>query len=261
MVDSDFLVRPGHSLKAKDLVADSTGPWKDKDHARKASEKNLEQLNELQRALYAEAKHAVLVVLQGMDTSGKDGTIRHVFSGVNPQGCSVSSFKAPSADELAHDYLWRVHARTPERGTIAIFNRSHYESVLIERVHELVPKKVWSRRYDHISNFEKLLSDEGTTILKFFLNISKDEQKKRLEERLTDPESEWKHDPNDMNERKLWDDYHAAYRDAVEKCSTEYAPWYVIPSDHKWFRNWAIGDIIVRAIAELKPKFPKAKTE
>jgi PPK2 family polyphosphate:nucleotide phosphotransferase len=258
MIDSEFLASPGHKLKSKELVTDSTGSWKDKEHARQASAKNLERLTELQRALYAESKHAVLVVLQGMDTSGKDGTIRHVFSGVNPQGCSVASFKAPSAEELAHDYLWRIHQRTPARGMIAIFNRSHYESVLIERVHGLVPKKTWSMRYDHINAFEKELSDEGTTILKFFLNISKSEQKKRLEERLTDPESEWKHNPNDMEERKFWDDYQEAYRDAIENCSTEYAPWYVIPADHKWFRNWAIGDIIVRTIEGLKPKFPKA---
>jgi PPK2 family polyphosphate:nucleotide phosphotransferase len=258
MVDSEYLLLPGQKLKAKDLVTDTTGPWRDKDHARKASEKNLERLTELQQALYAESKHAILVVLQGMDTCGKDGTTRHVFSGVNPQGCYVWSFKAPSLEELSHDYLWRVHQKTPPRGMITIFNRSHYESVLIERVHDLVPKGVWSRRYEHINAFEKLLSDEGTTVIKFFLNISKSEQKKRLEARLTDPKSEWKHNPRDMEERKLWDQYQSAYKDALEKCSTDHAPWYIIPADHKWFRNWAVGDILVRTIAALKPKFPKA---
>lgn len=261
MIDSDFLARPGKKVNLDNFPTDSSDASKEKGDAKKASEKNLDRLQELQRALYAESKHAVLVVLQGMDTSGKDGTIRHVFSGVNPQGCSVASFKTPSADELAHDYLWRVHKRTPARGMIAIFNRSHYESVLIERVHDLVPKATWSRRFDQINAFEKRLSDEGTTIVKFFLHISKDEQKKRLDERLTDPESEWKHNPNDMEERKLWDQYQEAYTDAIEKCSTEYAPWYIIPADHKWFRNWAVADILVQTIAALKPKYPKAKLD
>jgi PPK2 family polyphosphate:nucleotide phosphotransferase len=258
MTASDFLVKPGSKVKLQDFATDTTAPFKDKDDAVSATAKNLEKLRDLQQVLYAESKHAVLVVLQGMDTSGKDGTIRHVFSGVNPQGCSVTSFKAPSDIELAHDYLWRIHQHTPARGMIAIFNRSHYESVLIERVHDLVPKSTWSKRYDQINAFEKMLSDEGTTILKFFLHISKAEQKDRLDERLTHPKKEWKHDPNDLNERKLWDQYQEAYRDAVENCSTDYAPWYMIPADHKWFRNWAVGDILVRTIAGLKPKFPKA---
>lgn len=258
MIHSEFLAEPGHKLKLAKFSTDTTKPFKEKDDAQQATEKNVEKLRELQQLLYAEGKHAVLVVLQGMDTSGKDGTIRHVFSGVNPQGCSVSSFKVPSANELAHDYLWRIHQQTPARGMITIFNRSHYESVLVERVHDLVPKSTWSKRYDHINAFEKLLADEGTTILKFFLHISKDEQKLRLDKRRTDPEKHWKWNEGDLAERKLWDKYQAAYSDAIEKCSTDHAPWYLIPSDHKWFRNWAIGDILVRAIEQLKPKYPEA---
>jgi PPK2 family polyphosphate:nucleotide phosphotransferase len=192
-----------------------------------------------------------------MDAGGKDGAVDHVFSGVNPQGCNVTSFKAPSSNELAHDYLWRIHAATPRRGMIGIFNRSHYESVLVERVQELVPREVWSRRYDHINHFEKLLSDEGVTILKFFLHISKEEQRKRMQARLADPTKNWKFDPNDLVVRKQWDAYMQAYQDAIEQCSTKRAPWYIIPSDHKWFRNWVISDTIVRTMEKLDLNYPK----
>jgi PPK2 family polyphosphate:nucleotide phosphotransferase len=256
MNHSSHTVRPGHKVRLNKIATDDTGKSKDKDDAHDAAEKNLGKLSELQQVLYAEGKRSVLVVLQAMDTGGKDGTIRHVFTGVNPAGCSVVSFKAPSAEELAHDYLWRIHRATPARGMITIFNRSHYESVLIERVHKLVPDEVWKRRYDHINAFEKLLTDEGTTILKFFLHISKEEQLKRLRARLEDPEKNWKFNEGDLAERKLWDKYQAAYEDALTKCSTDYAPWHVIPADHKWYRNWAIGDTIVRTMERMKLKYP-----
>ena len=256
MIDSPFLVKPGQKVKLSKLSTDSKGHFKDKTEANHASEKHLKRLNELQEVLYAQAKHSLLVVFQAMDAGGKDGAVDHVFSGINPQGCSVTSFKAPSENELAHDYLWRIHAAAPKKGMIEIFNRSHYESVLVERVHDLVPKKVWSKRYDHINNFEKLLADEGTVILKFYLHISKKEQKQRLEDRLKDPAKNWKFDAKDLDERRHWDAYAEAYEDAVEKCSTEYAPWIVVPSDHKWFRNWVISDAIVQALEALDMKFP-----
>ena len=216
-----------------------------------------QELEELQELLYAEHKHKVLIVLQAMDTGGKDGTIRHVFEGVNPQGVRVASFKKPSADELAHDYLWRVHAHTPGKGEIVIFNRSHYEDVLVVRVHNLAPKEVWSRRYDHINNFERLLADEGTTILKFFLRIDLDEQKERLQARLDEPRKHWKFDPNDLKERKLWPDYIKAYEDAISKTSTDWAPWYVVPANRKWYRNIVIGSAIVEMLKGLNMRHPK----
>lgn len=256
MLDSPYLIRPGRKVHLRDFRADDTGPFKDKGQAQARTEANLEKLRELQYVLYAEGRRSLLVVLQGMDTSGKDGTIRHVFSGVNPQGCSVTSFKAPSAIELAHDYLWRIHAAAPGRGMIAIFNRSHYESVLVERVHKIAPREVWSQRYDHINDFERLLNGEGTTILKLFLHISRDEQKRRLEARFKDPLKNWKLDVRDLEERKLWDDYQVAYEDALSRCSTKHAPWYVVPADRKWFRDWVVSDLIARTLTEMNPKIP-----
>lgn len=217
------------------------------------------RLEELQELLYAEGKHRILVVLQAMDTGGKDGTIRHVFDGTNPQGVKVASFKKPTAAELAHDYLWRVHPHTPGNGEIVIFNRSHYEDVLVVRVHELVPPDVWSRRYDHINAFEKLLADEGTTILKFYLHISKQEQKERLQARLDEPTKHWKFSKADVAERGFWDDYMAAYQDAIAKTSTAWAPWYVIPSDRKWYRNLMISRILVETLEGLQMRYPPAE--
>jgi PPK2 family polyphosphate:nucleotide phosphotransferase len=257
MIKSPYLVKPGKDLKLSKLDTADTGDFKAKEDAAPAIEKHLEKLRKLQGLLYAEGKRALLVVFQAMDAGGKDGAIEHVFSGLNPQGCSVTSFKAPSHEELAHDYLWRIHIATPRRGIIGIFNRSHYESVLVERVKKLVPKDVWSKRYDHINAFEKLLADEGTVILKFFLHISREEQKKRLEARLQDPTKNWKFSPLDLEERKRWDEYMEAYQDALEKCSTEDAPWFVVPSDHKWFRNWVISDTIVRTLEEMDMKYPE----
>jgi PPK2 family polyphosphate:nucleotide phosphotransferase len=256
MIDSPYLARPGKKLKLSHFDTADTGSFKDKDDAKPAIAKNLRKLKKLQELLYADSKHAVLIVMQAMDTGGKDGAIEHVFSGVNPQGCQVTSFKQPTPTELAHDFLWRIHTAMPRKGMIGIFNRSHYESVLVERVHELVPKQVWSTRYQTINHFEHLLAKEGTTIIKFFLHISKDEQKRRLQARLDDPKKHWKFDPNDLKERKRWDDYTEAYQDAVEKCSTDYAPWYIVPADHKWFRNWVLSDTIVRTLQHLKLKYP-----
>jgi PPK2 family polyphosphate:nucleotide phosphotransferase len=258
MIRSPYLVVPGRSLRLSRLNTADKGDFSDKTQALRATRKMQERLKDLQELLYAQSRHAVLIVLQAMDAGGKDGTIEHVFSGVNPQGCSVSNFKVPSDEELAHDYLWRIHKATPRRGMIGVFNRSHYESVLVERVKKLVPSKVWSKRYDHINQFERLLADEGTVILKLFLHISRKEQKERFEARLRDPHKRWKFNPQDLVERQRWGNYMAAYQDALERCSTPHAPWYVIPSDHKWFRNWAVSDILVRTLESLKMKYPPA---
>ena len=220
------------------------------------TEHYLKQLAHQQALLYAEHKHSVLVVLQAMDAGGKDGTIRHVFSGVNPQGVDVASFKQPTPLELAHDFLWRVHAQAPRAGQIVIFNRSHYEDVLVTRVHKLVDKKTCARRYEHIRDFEALLAESGTTILKFFLHISKEEQLARFAQRLDDPARNWKISESDYSERELWDDYVDAYEDAISATSTANAPWYVIPANHKWFRNLAVSQIIADTMADLGLAFP-----
>lgn len=256
MFDSDYRVSSGKKFKLSDCPTSDNGKFDDKDDAEPAIAKNLARLHDLQEVLYAEAKHAVLIVLQAMDAGGKDGAIDHVFSGINPQGCSVTSFKRPTDRELSHDFLWRIHMHAPSRGMIGIFNRSHYESVLVERVRKLVPKDIWSSRYDHINNFEKLLADEGTTIIKFFLHISRDEQKERLEARLSDPHKNWKFDPGDLEERARWDDYQDAFQDLLRRTSTDYAPWYVVPSDKKWFRNWVLSETIVKTLDALDMTYP-----
>ncbi len=214
------------------------------------------KLFDLQGRLYAESKRALLVVLQAMDAGGKDGTIRSVFSGVNPQGVQVTSFKAPSERELSQDYLWRVHGNAPARGEIGIFNRSHYEDVLVARVRQLVPERQWRRRYRHIREFERLLADEGTVILKIHLHISSDEQRKRLQARLDDPRRRWKFRAGDLDDRIHWDDYQMAYEDAINETNTRYAPWYVVPADRKWVRNVAVSKILVRTLEQMKPKYP-----
>lgn len=224
-------------------------------------EKTVRRLDDLQYTLYAEGKRSVLIVLQGMDTSGKDGTIRHVMSGASPQSCKVTSFKVPSPRERAHDFLWRIHEATPEKGNIMIFNRSHYEDVLVVRVHNLVPKKVWEHRYEEINRFEKYLTENGTTVLKFFLHVSKAEQKKRIEARLADPSKHWKLSEADLKEREFWDDYIEAYEAALSKCSTKYAPWFVIPADHKWFRNLAVSKILVETLEQMDPKYPTPEVD
>lgn len=215
-----------------------------------------ERIGELQELLYAEHKHKVLVLLQGMDTSGKDGAIRKVLREVIPQGVRVVSFKKPTEPELDRDYLWRVHPHVPGRGELVVFNRSHYEDVLVVRVHSLVPKGVWKKRYDHINAFERMLTDEGTTILKFFLHISREEQRERLQARLDDPTKRWKFQHGDLAERKLWDDYMRAYEDAIEKTSTPHAPWTIVPADRKFMRDFIVAGAIVKALERLKMKYP-----
>lgn len=231
------------------------------DGDKRKAEDELEALNQrladLQGLLYAEQKRKVLVVLQGMDTSGKDGTIKHVFRSVNPLGVHVANFKRPTDTELAHDYLWRVHQHSPSSGHITIFNRSHYEDVLIVRVHGLFPEAIWSRRYRHIVEFERMLAEEGAVIRKFFLHISKGEQKKRLQERLDNPKKQWKFEHGDINERKRWDDYQAAYEVALSRTSTELAPWYIVPSDRKWYRNLVINQLLVDTLESLEMRYPE----
>jgi|SRR5581483_10302043 len=211
----------------------------------------------LQARLWAEGKRSLLVVLQGMDGSGKDGAVTHVFRGVNPQATRAVSFKVPTAEELAHDFLWRVHKQTPKAGETAIFNRSHYEDVLVARVHKLVPPKVWKRRYRAITEFERALTNEGTRVVKIFLHISKAEQLERFRARLDDPTKRWKFNTADLDERKLWDDYMEAYENAIAKTSTDFAPWYIVPSDHKWYRNWAISRILIDTLNEMNPQYPE----
>jgi PPK2 family polyphosphate:nucleotide phosphotransferase len=239
-----YLIPPKTKVHLRDFDPADTRGFKDDDETRARTNKDLDRLQEMQELLYASRQHAVLIVIQGIDTAGKDGTIRCVFTTVNPQGCRVACFKTPTEEELAHDYLWRIHQETPAKGQIVVFNRSHYESVLVERVHKLVPPKVWRKRYDEINGFERVLARSGTLILKFFLNLSKKEQKARLEERLRDPDKRWKANPADWRERRLWDDYHEAFDDMLSRTSTRHAPWYVIPSDHKWYRNMVVADRI-----------------
>jgi PPK2 family polyphosphate:nucleotide phosphotransferase len=248
-------VQPGSTVHLDDIDPGKTFGRRKAD-ADDALQVGLDRLSGLQDRIWAEQKHAVLIVLQGIDAAGKDGSIRHVMSAFNPMGCTVTSFKVPSEVERAHDYLWRVHQRTPARGEIAIFNRSHYEDVLVVRVHDLVPKEVWSKRYDQINAFEELLTSAGTTILKFFLWIDRDEQLSRFEARVEEPDKRWKFRLADLDERKLWDDYVAAFEEALERCSTEAAPWYVIPANRKWFRNIAIADILADTLDELDPQYP-----
>jgi PPK2 family polyphosphate:nucleotide phosphotransferase len=227
-----------------------------KGHAAKSLPAHVEKLAALHDLLYAEHKRSLLIVLQGMDAAGKDGTIRHVMSGVNPQGCTVTSFKQPSTQDLDHDFLWRVHAAVPPNGAIGIFNRSHYEDVLIARVHRIVPPAVWKRRYEQINDFERMLTENNVCILKFFLHMSNKEQHRRFDERLADPRKNWKASPADFKEREYWEQYQAAYQEAIAKCGTKDAPWYVIPSDHKWFRNFAVAEIIVRTLESFKMRYP-----
>jgi PPK2 family polyphosphate:nucleotide phosphotransferase len=220
--------------------------------------RGLERLKDIQERLWAENRQKLLIVLQGIDTAGKSGTIDHVVGAFNPQGCDVHGFKIPTEEEAAHDYLWRAHAWMPRSGGIAVFDRSYYEDVLVVRVHDLVPKERWSRRYDQINAFERLLVEEGTRILKFFLYIDKDAQRERLQSRFDDPSKRWKFRLGDLEERKRWDDYIAAFEDMLERCSTEIAPWYLVPASHNWFRNLAVAEIVAEALEEMDPRFPPA---
>ena len=245
--------------KKLDLDKIPTGPVDtqfDKKSAYKEIERNAEEMADLFRRLYAENTRSILLVLQGMDTAGKDGTIRHVMRGVNPTSCQVVSFKKPSEVELDHDFLWRVHQHAPRKGNIAIFNRSHYEDVLVVRVHSLVDKSIWKERYRQINDFERLLSDTGTTIIKCFLHISKETQRERLQARIDEKESNWKFNFGDLAERKKWNDYQEAYTDALQKCNTEYAPWHIIPSDKKWYRNLVVSELLSDTLRGLAPSYP-----
>jgi PPK2 family polyphosphate:nucleotide phosphotransferase len=252
----EMRVKPGKKVKLAKYDPDETFGWEKGNKASASTDKECERLDSLQYLLYAEHKRALLLVFQGLDAAGKDGTIRHVMSGVNPQGCEVTSFKVPSVEEAAHDFLWRIHQAVPGHGTIGIFNRSHYEDVLVVRVHNLVPKEVWRERYKQINEFEEMLDRNNVKILKFFLHISKDEQKKRFMERIDDPDKRWKISNADFQERKFWDDYTTAYEEALERCSTDEAPWFVIPANKKWFRNLAVSHIVGETLDDLKMKFP-----
>jgi PPK2 family polyphosphate:nucleotide phosphotransferase len=253
-----YRVAPGTDISLEDWDPDDDGPGsRTKEQGQKAAEKSGERLGELQELLFAGAQHKVLIVLQGMDTSGKDGTIKHVFGHTNAAGVDVASFKKPTETELAHDYLWRVHAQVPEAGRMTIFNRSHYEDVLVVRVDELVPEAQWRRRYRHIREFERMLAEEGTLVRKFFLHISKDEQRDRLQARLDDPTKTWKFQEGDLGVRERWDDYQRAYAEALGETSTDEAPWYVVPANHKWYRNLVVASVLIEALDGLDLRYPR----
>jgi PPK2 family polyphosphate:nucleotide phosphotransferase len=255
-----FRVAPGTKVRLEDHDPDETSGLNKQKGVERFTELN-EELDALQEEMYAADVNSVLMILQGMDTSGKDGAIRAVMRNLNPQGCRVESFKVPSEYELAHDFLWRVHQVTPPRGIFGVFNRSHYEDVLVVRVHDLVPREVWERRYDHINHFEQLLADSGTLILKFFLHIGKDEQEKRLREREEEVGKAWKLSAGDWREREHWDAYTRAYEDALSRCSTEAAPWYIVPANRKWFRNLAITETVVDALRARRSAWKSALEE
>jgi PPK2 family polyphosphate:nucleotide phosphotransferase len=254
-------VTPGKRFRLSSVDPRDDAGFDGKPEARRALEADLERLRELQHLLYADNRYALLVVLQAMDTGGKDGTIRHVMSGLNPAGCIVTSFKVPSEEERDHDYLWRIHRAVPARGMIGVFNRSHYEDVLVVRVHRLVPKKVWEARYRQINDFERTLDENGVKILKFFLHISKKEQAERLRERIRDKSKNWKFSEADVRERRLWGRYQKAFEDALERCSTPWGPWHVIPADRKWVRDALVARVMVKALEDLRLRYPRAKTD
>jgi len=251
-----FRVEQGSKVKLGAVDAGYKGEHEDKDSAQSEVEKYVQKLHDLQYLMYAEGKRSLLIVLQGMDAAGKDGTIRHVLAAMNPQGCRVYGFKNPSPIELSHDYLWRIHHAAPQKGFVAVFNRSHYEDVLVVRVHNLVPREVWARRYDEINAFEKQLANDGTHIQKFYLHIDRMEQLARFKQRLDDPARHWKISESDYTEREFWPQYQEAYEEAISKCSTTHAPWYIIPSNHKWFRNLAISQILANTLESFNMKFP-----
>ena len=254
-MDQPLVIPAGRDVRLADFDPDFHEGL-DRDEAEAETRRHCEKLDELAYRLFAEAKRAVVVVLQGIDTSGKDGTIRMLASGISPQCLDVKSFRAPSALELSHDFLWRVHAAIPSHGRIGIFNRSHYEDVVVVRVRKLVPKEVWHGRYDQINAFEKLLHDGGVTFVKCFLHISRKEQRERLDDRLRDPKKQWKLGPDDLEDRKRWDDFQQAYDDALTKCNTEHAPWHIVPADKKWYRNLVVARVVRNTLERLDPKFP-----
>ena len=256
-----YRAKPAEHLALADVDPNESEHYRKKKDVLEELEAQRRRIRDLQERLYAENQQGLLVVLQAMDTGGKDGTIKHVFGGVNPQGCRISSFKAPSAEEANHDFLWRYHKSAPARGRIGIFNRSHYEDVLVVRVKGIVPEEVWRERYGLINEFERNLTRSGITVLKFFLHISKDEQKRRLESRLADPDKRWKFSKNDIKERAFWDDYQAAFEDAINECSTSYAPWYIVPANKKWYRNLVVARTIADTLKAMDPQFPPAEQD
>jgi PPK2 family polyphosphate:nucleotide phosphotransferase len=254
-----FAIKPGSKLSLAKHDPRSTDGLPEKEKAKTETAEDAEAINEIQDRLFAENKRALLVVLQGIDCSGKDGTVRGVFNACGPLGIQVHSFRVPSEEERAHDYLWRVHNVCPPRGIIGIFNRSHYEDVLVVKVKGFASPEAIERRYDQINAFEKLLSENGTRVLKFMLNVSKDEQAERLKERVEDPAKQWKFNPGDLEDRKLWDQYMAAYETALSRCSTAHAPWHVVPADRNWSRNFIVGKIVRETLEEMDPKYPPPK--
>ena len=271
MKKNDYQVKPDTKVSLEDFSTSDTGRFKSKKDAKEILKENIKKMFSLQNMLYAYDKYSLLIIFQAMDAAGKDGTIKHVMSGLNPQGTQVFSFKQPSPEELDHDYLWRIHNHVPERGRIGIFNRSHYEEVLVVRVHdliknqkvppELVNKNIWDNRYREINDFEKYLYENGTIILKFFLHVSKEEQKKRFLKRIDTPEKNWKFSASDIDERKYWDKYQDAYREAISATSKKHAPWYIIPADHKWFMRYAVSQIIVETLEGIKMAYPVLSDE
>ncbi|WP_305989317.1 polyphosphate kinase 2 family protein [Roseibium sp. MMSF_3544] len=253
---SKLIVKPGSHVKLADIDPGFRGHHESHKLAEPEMEAALADITSLQELLYAEKKHALLIVLQGIDAAGKDGVCWHVIRAMNPQGTSVTGFKQPTAEERTHDFLWRVHKHVPGLGQVGVFNRSHYEDVLVVRVHDLAPKHVWEKRYDAINRFESELTESGVTIIKFFLYISKEEQLGRFKQRLDDPARHWKISESDYSERELWDDYTKAYEAMLQRCSTAHAPWYVLPSNHKWFRNLAASQIILETLTDMKLKAP-----
>jgi PPK2 family polyphosphate:nucleotide phosphotransferase len=252
----DYLVRPNETVDLAQRPTRYEGDLKKK-HGKKLLRYEHARMTALQEKLYAEGKQALLIVIQAMDAAGKDSTVRHVFNPLDAAGCHVTSFKSPSKEELAHDYLWRVHHHTPARGDIAVFNRSHYEEVLIVRIKDWVPESVWQRRFQHMNDFERLLHDEGTTVIKFFLHISKDYQKQRLQRRLDRPDKHWKFNPEDLLERESWKAYQHAFEDVFARCSTEHAPWHIIPAERRWFRNLAVARIVADTLEAMDPQLPE----
>lgn len=257
---NDYRADPGNTISLKDFKTDDA-EGVDRELVEARTEENAIAIADLQHKLYADHNRSLLIVLQAMDAAGKDSTIRKVFARVNPQGVQVKSFKRPTPDELAHDFLWRVHLHTPRRGHIAIFNRSHYEDVLVARVDNLVPESQWSKRYQVINGFEQGLVNGGAEIIKIYLHLSKDRQREKLQDRLTDPEKNWKFEAGDIQTRAKWQDYMHAYEDAITKCNTEHAPWYIVPTDRKWYRVWAISEIVRTTLERMNPQYPQPKLD
>ena len=252
-----YRVKPGNEVDLTKWNPNDKSCFKgNKKEGQEALDGIVARIQNQQVVLFAEHKHRILIVLQAMDTGGKDGTIKSIFKFIDPHGIRIANFKAPTSPELEHDYLWRIHSQVPSNGEIVIFNRSHYEDVLVVRVHDLVPRKIWTKRYDHINQFEKILTDEGTTILKFYLHIDNQEQKKRLQARLNRPDKNWKFSRNDLKERKLWPRYTKAYEQVLSKTSTKHAPWYIVPSNRKWYRNLVVGTILAETLEDLDMKYP-----